>query len=85
MRPDEPITVVIVGGIFIVLGILSIIWGFREESTYYEEVSHRMDLREFLERWPPRIQPWAVKVGGIIAIAVGLGLIAWGAYFWLRA
>ena len=84
MRPGDHTIFVVVGGLFVVLGILSIIWGFREENTYYERISHRMDVREFLERWPPHPQPWALKVGGLIAIAVGLGLLAWGIYFWLR-
>ncbi len=73
----------IVGGVFVVLGILSIFWGFHEEEGYYQTVSARFDVREFLERWPPHPQPGALKVGGCIAIAVGLSLLAAYLYWWV--
>lgn len=72
-----------VGAVFVVVGVLAIIWGFREEGSYYESVSHRVDVREYLERWPPHPQPWALKLGGIISILVALGVIALGVYFWV--
>ncbi len=82
MPLGDNLTFAIVGGIFVVLGIASIIWGFREEGGYYDTILARFDVREFLERWPPHPQPGALKVGGCIAIAVGLGLLA--AYvYWL--
>ncbi len=84
MLQGDHLIFVSVGGVFVVLGILAIIWGGREEAGYYETISHRMDVREFLERWPPHPQPWALKLGGIIAICVGLGLISFGIYNWLK-
>ncbi len=66
------LTFAIVGGVFIILGILSIIWGFHEERDYYGAVSFRFDVREFLDRWPPHPQPGALKAGGIIALAIGV-------------
>ncbi len=74
---------VIAGSIFVVLGILSIIWGYHEEGNYYEAISARFDVREFLERWPPHPQPGALKVGGWITIAVGLVLLGLGIYWWI--
>ncbi len=74
------ISFIIVGSIFILLGIGLIIWGYREEKNYYNSVSTRYDVKEFVERWPPHPQPLSLKVGGWIAIAVGLGLIAFGIY-----
>ncbi len=85
MRQGDHLTFVVVGGLFIVFGIGLIVWGFREEASYYESISHRMDVREFVTHWPPHPQPWALKLGGLIAIAVGLGLIGWGVYFWVNA
>ncbi len=84
MGPGDHVTFIIVGSLFVVLGILFIIWGYREESSYYETISHRMDVREFLTHWPPHPQPWALKLGGLIAIAVGLGLVSFGIYFWVK-
>lgn len=58
-------------------------WASREETHYLDVVSHRPDVREFLERWPPRIEPRALRIGGWIAMAVGLVLLAMGVIFWL--
>ncbi len=67
------------GGLFILLGLAAIIWGKREEKSYYNSLStRRTDLREFLEHWPQRPQPVALKIGGWIAIAVGLFMLAIG-------
>ncbi|MDO8568680.1 MAG: hypothetical protein Q7R57_08210 [Dehalococcoidales bacterium] len=84
MRPGDYVTFVIVGSLFVVLGVLSIIWGYHEERSYYLAISHRFDVREFLTRWPPRPEPWALKLGGLIAIAVGLCLVGFGIYNWLN-
>ncbi|MBI4266893.1 MAG: hypothetical protein HY668_00815 [Chloroflexi bacterium] len=80
--PAERLAFVIVGGIFVILGILSVIWGYREEDNYYQAISRRFDVREFFERWPLRPQPAALKAGGWIAIAVGLGLVGAYVYWW---
>ena len=64
------------GGLFILLGLATIIWGKREEKSYYDSLSTRTDLRELLEHWPQRFQPVALKVGGLIAVTVGLLMLA---------
>lgn len=61
-----------VGGLFILLGLAAILWGRREEKSYDYLLSTRADLREFMEHWPPRPQPGSLKVGGWIAVIVGL-------------
>jgi len=72
----------IVGGVFIVLGIGAVIWGMREEKKIFEELSKMPDLREFsMEHIEP--QPGALKIGGWIASGLGLimiivGIILWG-------
>ena len=72
------------GGLFILLGLGAIFWGKSEEDSYYESLStRRADTREFLEHWPPRPQFEALKIGGRIAIAVGVVMIVMGGAFWL--
>ncbi len=73
-----------VGGLFIILGLATVIWGKREEKGYYNSLSTRPgDLREFLAHWPPRPQPGALKIGGWIAITIGVVMLATGGGFWL--
>ena len=72
------------GGLFILLGLGAIIWGKSEEKSYYDSLSaRRADTREFLEHWPPRPQFGALKIGGWIAIAIGVVMIVMGGAFWL--
>jgi len=71
------------GGLFILLGIATIIWGKREEKSYYDFLSSRTDLREFLEHEPLCPQPVALKIGGWIAIAIGLIMLAMGGVIFL--
>ena len=76
--------ILIVAGVFIILGIIGFIWGKIEEGSYYSNVSRRIDVREFLERLPGRPEPGALRIGGKIAIAVGIVilLVAVGFYLW---
>jgi hypothetical protein len=75
-----------IGGVFLVIGILAYIWGKREETSYYRELAKRPgDAREFMERWPPRQQPGALKLGGVIAIVLGGVLMVTGGVFCLLA
>ncbi len=68
---DGRVVPVIIGGVVIVLGLASLIWGKLEEKKYYDALVTREDLREFFSRWPMRPEPGALKLGGWIAIAVG--------------
>lgn len=70
------------GGLFVILGIATIIWGKREEKNYYDALATRSDAREFLEHEPERPEPGALKLGGWIAIAIGLLMVAIGGGFW---
>ena len=72
-----------IGGVFILLGLAAIIWGKREEKSYYDSLSTRADLREYLEHWPQRPEPGALKVGGWIAIVIGVLLVITGGILWL--
>lgn len=66
------------GGLFILLGLAAIIWGKSEEKSYYDSMSTRPDAREFLEHQPRRPQPVSLKIGGWIAVAIGLLMLAIG-------
>ncbi len=74
-----------VGGGFIILGLIGIIWGRHEEKSYFESLAARPDLREFMVHWPERPQPGALRIGGWIAIAVGLIILVVGVILWLLA
>jgi len=71
------------GSLFVILGIASIFWGKSEEKSYYDALSTRHDTREFLEHEPERPEPGALKIGGWIAIAIGLLMLVMGGAFWL--
>ena len=72
------------GGLFIILGLATIFWGKHEEKSYFDSIATRIDdLREFMDHWPPRPQPGALKIGGWIAIAAGLLMLVTGVIFWL--
>ena len=75
-----------VGGLFLFLGLVAFIWGKREEEDYFNTISTRTkDLREFMEHWPQRPQPGALKIGGWVAIAIGSLVLATGIALWLWA
>jgi hypothetical protein len=73
---------VIVGGVFIALGIIGIIWGVREEKRIFEALSQKPDLREFSLKHIESPQPGALKTGGWIAIALGVVMAVVGIIFW---
>jgi hypothetical protein len=72
----------IVGGIFIILGISGIFWGIREEKKIFEALAAKHDLREFSLHHVESPQPGALKIGGWIAIAVGVIILAVGIILW---
>ena len=71
------------GGLFVILGIATIIWGKREEKSYYDALATRSDALEFLEHEPERPEPGALKIGGWIAMAIGLLMLVIGGAFLL--
>jgi len=70
------------GVLFLILGILTFIWGCREMASYYMALSQRRDVREFIERSPLRPEPEALKIGGVIAAIVGAVVLVLG-IIWL--
>ncbi len=72
------------GGVFALLGLGAIIWDKVEQKDYYDSLAARRDMREYLEHSPGRPELGALKIGGWIAIAIGLALIVMGSVFWIR-
>lgn len=72
-----------IGGFFILLAIVFFLWARGEERGLDYGLSRRGDLREFLTRWPHRIEPGALRVGGWISIIIGVVLIILGGVFLL--
>ncbi len=78
MLPDS-VMLVIVGGVFLSIGLALVLWGKKEEKDYYNRLSSRPgDAREFIEHWPFRQQPGALKMGGWITVAIGLVMLLTG-------
>ncbi len=74
----------VAGGIFILFGLVGILWSKREQDSYDYRMSSRSDLRELMDRWPPRPGPGALKVGGGIAVTIGVIMLLLGVVFLLR-
>ena len=83
MPLDECFMLMGMGGLFILLGLGALIWGRTEADDYYDSLSNRNDVREFLEHSPEHPEPTALKVGGWIAIIAGLLILVMGGVFWL--
>jgi hypothetical protein len=82
MSPTETIILIGAGGGFIILGILGILWGRREEKRIFEELSQKFDLREFTLNHQEGPQPGALRIGGWISIILGLFLLVIGVILW---
>ena len=70
-----------IGGLFVIVGLATMLWGRRREKKYDKSLSSRTDMREYLEHWPKRIGYGAFQLGGWISIIIGVILLALvGAY-----
>jgi ABC-type Fe3+ transport system permease subunit len=74
----EWLVLAIAGGVFIVLGIISIMWGRHEQRIIDEALTTHTDVREFISHWPERPQPGALKIGGWIAVSLGVLMVVLG-------
>ncbi len=53
--PDQGwFILMVMGGLFALLGLGAIFWGRAEEKGYFDSLSTRSDVREYLEHWPQR-------------------------------
>ena len=76
-------TLVGMGGLFMILGVVGYLWGSYEERSYYENIADRPDVREFLDHLPWRPEPHAIIIGARISILVGVFLLFCGGAYWL--
>ena len=85
MPQGDWLILVSVGGGFVILGIIGILWGRHEEKRLFEALAEKRDLREFSLRHVETPQPGALKLGGWIAIVLGVVLLLVGMVLWLLA
>jgi hypothetical protein len=79
---SEWLIIVIVGAVFVILGVAGYLWGIREERRIFEALSKKPDLREFTQKHIETPQPGALKTGGRIAVILGTLLVVVGIIFW---
>ena len=84
MPQQDWLALIGIGALFIAIGFGAILWGRSEEKGYYDSLTSRPDGREFLEHWPQRPQFGALKIGGWIALAIGILALVTGIVFWLK-
>ena len=83
MLQDDWYILVIVGGVFLILGIIGILWGRYEEKRLFEALAEQRDLREFTLEHVESPQPGALRMGGWIAVVLGILVMVVGIIFWL--
>jgi hypothetical protein len=75
---SEWLVLAIAGGVFIILGIAGFLWGRQEQKKIDEALTTHTDVREFISHWPERPQPGALKIGGGIALSLGIIMVVVG-------
>ena len=81
MSQGDALSLLLIGGLFILLGLAAIVWDKLEKRGYDSSISHHADTREFLDGWPQRPQFGALKTGGWIANIIGVLLLLLGLAF----
>ena len=74
------------GGLFVLLGIVFVLWNRRERKGYYNSILlTRRDVKESLIGEPDR--PWlhAWQIGGRVSLIVGIVLLIIGGILWYMA
>jgi len=71
------------GGFFVLLGIIFILWNRREKNKYYNSIllTHR-DIKETITREHERFWLLAWQIGGRISLIVGIVLLIIGVILW---
>ncbi len=73
-----------IGGLFLIVGIAFVVRGKHAEGSYRDSLSTRTDMREFLEQDPQpkfeslRVGGWIALAVGLIMLGIGIGLRFWG-------
>ncbi len=83
MSNFDLLIICMLGVFFLLLGIAAILWGRYEEKDYYKAISTHSDVREYIEHTPERPEPGGLKIGGLIAVLLGLFTLIVGIALWL--
>ena len=76
----EGFILLVMGIVFAAVGIGILGWSKWAEKRYYDTLTSRTDMREFLESTPERSGYGAVRLGGVISIVVGAVLLGIAAF-----
>jgi hypothetical protein len=68
------------GIVFAAVGSGILGWSKWAEKRYYDTLTSRTDMREFLESTPERSGYGALRLGGLISIVVGVVLLGIAAF-----
>jgi hypothetical protein len=71
------------GGFFVLLGVIFILWSRKEKKTYYNSIVTRRDVKEFITHEPERPSLNAWQIGGRISLIIGIMLAIAGGVLWL--
>jgi hypothetical protein len=71
------------GGFFVLLGILFILWNRRERNKYYNHILlTQRDIKETITREHERFWLLAWQIGGRVSLIVGIVLLIIGVILW---
>jgi hypothetical protein len=71
------------GGFFLILGIIFILWNRREKNKYYNHILlTQRDIKETITREHERFWLLAWQIGGRVSIIVGIVLLIIGGILW---
>jgi len=78
--------ILVMGGFFVLLGIVSILWNKREKRRYYNSILlTRKDIKETITHEHERFWLHAWQIGGRISLIVGIVLLIIGGILGLIA
>ena len=71
------------GGFFVLLGIIFILWNKREKKRYYNHILlTQRDIKETITREHERFWLLAWQIGGRVSLIVGIVLLIIGGVLW---
>lgn len=78
--------ILVLGGFFLLLGIVFVVWNRIEKRRYYNAILlTRRDVKESLTHDPDRLWLHAWQVGGRISLIIGIVLVIIGGILRLAA
>ena len=71
------------GGFFVLLGIIFVLWNRREKNKYYNHILlTQRDIKETITREHERFWLLAWQIGGRVSLIVGIVLLIIGGILW---